>query len=452
MIIKSFSEAIEYLDQLKPKKFYKKFSGELGLERCKYLLELLGSPQNKLKVIHIAGTSGKGSTAYLISILLKAHGFKVGLHISPHLFDIRERFQINNNIISKSDFIKYLNSLIKYIQKVENSKFGKPTYFEVLVVLAFYIFMKEQVDYAVVETGIGGLLDNTNCVDREDKISVITRIGLDHTKVLGKTYEDIAFQKAGIINKKSNAIVLEDKLTSDTIEKSAKKISAHLFWINRGDNFNKVRVSTKLTRFNFSFRGFVMRDISLSLLGEFQAENCSMALATVKLLSARDRFKMKEDKVRECLGKARFPGRLEIFKLEGRTVILDGAHNKQKMSCLLNSLQKIFPRQKFDSILAYKSSPQYLDYLTLIAPIAGSIYFTNPFVVNRTKEQLDVIEKKLENKLMNLGVSNYKITHNLKEALEDMLNRGKHILVITGSLFLVDIFYSIKASYDKDYK
>src|SRR3990167_8385489 len=173
---------------------------ELGLERISHLLKLLGNPQNKFKSIHIAGTSGKGSTAFYISRLLqesKSQRVKVGLHISPHLVDIRERLQINGKLIPMNRFARLIGEIKPAVESMKDSKVGYPSYFEILVAAAFLYFAKVQVDWAVVEVGLGGRLDATNVLI--PAISVITNVGLDHTDILGKTVEEIAWEKAGII-------------------------------------------------------------------------------------------------------------------------------------------------------------------------------------------------------------------------------------------------------------
>jgi dihydrofolate synthase/folylpolyglutamate synthase len=139
MKISSYNQALSYLYSFIPQK-RKYFAGEKGMLRTKYLLQLLSNPQEKIKVIHIAGTSGKGSTAYLTSLLLVAHGFKVGLQVSPHLLDIRERFQINNQLISKEQFTQFVAGIMPYVERAKKTKWGRLTYFEINVCLAFYIF------------------------------------------------------------------------------------------------------------------------------------------------------------------------------------------------------------------------------------------------------------------------------------------------------------------------
>ena len=342
MKIRNFLQLEKYLNRHISKNFKMIFQGDFGLKREKYFLQLLGNPQNKIKVIHIAGTSGKGSTCYLISCLLKAHGFKVGLHLSPHLTDVRERFQIDNKIISKKEIIFYLNKLIPFVDKVKHSKYGKMSYFEILVGLAYFIFSEKKVDYAVMETGLGGLYDATNVVDRPNKVAVLTKIGHDHTKILGKTLKEIAFQKAMIINKNSLAVsIYQEKEAEKAIKEVAKKKQAKLHFIDPSNSLGMTQ--------------------GLGLIGEYQKENASLALETVSLLAKRDRFKVDEKKILQVFTTAHFIGRFDVKKTKGKTIILDGAHNPQKMEAFTGALKNWTKGQlsfgrKFHFLVAFKKA------------------------------------------------------------------------------------------------
>jgi dihydrofolate synthase/folylpolyglutamate synthase len=319
-VMTTIKQAENYLFSFLPKEVQYKFPGDFGLKRTKYLLSLLDSPQEKIKVVHIAGTSGKGSTAFYLSKLLHSHGKKVGLHLSPHLVDIRERFQINNNLISEQTFCEYLNELQPALQKIEHSSFGKPTYFEVTVALAYYTFWKEQVDYAVIETGLGGLYDGTNVVDNPSKVAVITRIGHDHMEVLGKTLAKIAFQKAGIIHPGNAVITIKQhKNALSVIQKRAKAMQSKLIIAHH------------------------LSGVQLQTTALYQLENASLSFATLAFLSKRDGFAISKENVRTVLEKSQFSGRMETITYKKRKVVLDGAHNPQKMSAFLKSLKKQFP-------------------------------------------------------------------------------------------------------------
>jgi dihydrofolate synthase/folylpolyglutamate synthase len=391
-------------------------------------LKLLGSPQDKLKVIHIAGTSGKGSTCYLISRLLAAHGFKVGLHLSPHLTDVRERFQLNNKMISKRKFVFYLNQIIPVVNQVEKSKYRELSYFEILVGLAFHIFFKERVDYAVMETGLGGWYDATNVVDRADKLAVITKIGYDHTKILGKTLAKIALQKAMIIHKNNLAISINQKSeAAKVIKKVAEKNQAKLYFITAQRHREFISGSRN---------EFGMINI------HYQKENISLALEALKVLARRDRFIIDNNKVNKALLTAHFPGRFDVKKINGKTVIFDGAHNPQKMKALTKSLTVLFPKQKFNFLLAFKKGKDFQAMLNYIVSHAEKI-IASQFMVDSQDSVLQPEKPEIiGEKLGKIGYKNYEIIDELDKAFQVILDEKEKIIVVTGSLYLLSSFFN----------
>jgi dihydrofolate synthase/folylpolyglutamate synthase len=420
-LLNNFQQAEQFLALHIPKNSQQTFPGELGLKRAKHFLHLLGNPQEKLKIIHVAGTSGKGSTCYLISSLLASQGFKVGLHQSPHLTDVTERFQVDGKIISQKEFVFYLNKIISFI---------KPslTYFEILVGLAYLIFYEKKVDYAVIETGLGGKYDGTNVISQFDKLSVLTKIGLDHINILGKTIKEIAFQKAGIINEKSQAISInQDKKAEKIIREVAGKRKANVVFVKR-------------------MQSDAIGCNRLGLMGDYQKENASLALAAVNYLSQRDGFEIDKEKVGAVFQTAHFPGRFDIKKIKNKIVIFDGAHNPQKMDAFINSLVKKYPKKKFNFLIAFKKGKDCQEMLKIIVPQADLIVLTSFFTENQdminTSEDPDKIKSdairynriKLETKTI----------PDLKKAWELILSKQEPI-VVTGSLYLVgEIFKLIK--------
>jgi dihydrofolate synthase/folylpolyglutamate synthase len=418
MKLRTFKQAEQLLASYIPKQIY---PGELGLKRTKYFLQLLGDPQEKIKVIHIAGTSGKGSTCYLVSSLLQSQGFKVGFHQSPHLTNVRERFQIYGKIISEKEFIFYLNKIIPVIDKIEKSPFGRPSFFEILVGLAYLIFYEKKVDYAVMETGLGGWYDATNVVSRNDKLAILTKIGLDHTNILGKTIQEIAFQKAMIINDKSQLISV-DQLPSakKTIEKVVKKKRAKVLFLKKNHHFN----------------------FELNLIGDYQKENASLALAALNFLSQRDKFSINKKKITRIFKNVRFPGRFDVKIINKKTVVFDGAHNPQKMDAFITALINKYPGRKFLFLLAFKLGKDYKKMLKIIYPWADSIILTSFSTKNQDMINLSEEPSVVGKQLKTFGFSNFTIIPSLEKAWKVILNK-KLTIVVTGSLYLVGEIYQL---------
>ncbi|MDO8515094.1 MAG: Mur ligase family protein [bacterium] len=440
--IQTYHEALDYLCTFIPVEKQYKYPGDFGLRRTYYFLKLLGEPQNHLKIIHIAGTSGKSSTAFFTSHILHSSGFKVGLHVSPHLLDIRERFQINNKLLDEKKFLHYVNLLIPLIKRMKKTKFGLPTYFEITVVLAYFIFYSEKVDYAVIETGLGGLLDATNVVERHDVINIITQIGHDHTEILGKTLDKITLQKTGII-KKNNCVITfgQRKKVLKIIRDESAKQEAKLYVIGKGSVRNIQLFPNP--NFSFKFLNTEMKDITLRMLGSFQIQNCSLALAASVVLAKRDGFIQDIEKIKGLLSTVCYQGRLEKLKVKKCTVILDGAHNPQKMNALIVNLKKYFPNQKFAFLLGFKSGKDIRNILKCILPVAEKIIVTTFF--NQTKFQGYKISAqktdRITKTLTSYGFNKFIVCKIPGSALGKLLRGRKTVKVITGSLYLLSEIY-----------
>jgi dihydrofolate synthase / folylpolyglutamate synthase len=402
------------------------------LARTKEILKRLGSPQNKLRIVHIAGTAGKGSTAYLTSLVLSSQGFKVGLHLSPHLTDIRERFQINNQLISKQKFLKHLNELKPILEKFAKTRWGKPDYFEILNILAFKIFYQEEVNYAVIETGLGGLYDSTNAISNPQKISVITKIGQDHCQILGNTLAEIAFQKMGIVLSKSTIITGPQRPAANwMIKKAIRQKQAQLIKIGEKKDFQIKKTKPRGTKFTYQ-----SRPLFLSLIGRHQAQNCALALKTIETISVRDQFHLSWPRIKEVLAKAHFPGRLEIIKKNNKKIILDGAHNEEKMAALTQALKEIFPQEKFDFLIAFKKDKKAKRMIKKIIPLANKVTISAIFSSHSNWQKLAYPPEKIKTIFHNLGFEKTKIISQPQKALESNLKNNRP-LVITGSLYLI---------------
>ena len=248
---------------------HNKFHINLGLERITEILSLLDNPQDKYEIIHIAGTNGKGSTSKIINEILFQAGYNVGLFTSPHLFSYTERIRINNKEIDENVF----NELINKIDSLAQNNNIELSEFELITAVGFYYFYLNKVDYVVLEVGLGGLYDATNIV--KNSTSVITTIDFDHTERLGKTIEEIAFQKAGIIKENSNVIVAKDNFGYKTIENVAQEKNSKIAQLPvikvSFENKNYAIINNEKYEFN--------------LLGNYQAKNLALALSAIKSLN-----------------------------------------------------------------------------------------------------------------------------------------------------------------------
>jgi len=459
MLISNLSEAQKFLFSFIPKGKKNQFPAELGLKRAQHLMKLLGNPQEKIKIIHLAGSSGKGSTCFILSQLLKSHHFKVGLHLSPHLLDIRERCQINNQLINEKKFCYYLNQLLPTLELMEKSPFGKASYFEILVALAFNIFYQEKVDYAVIETGLGGLYDGTNVIKNKNKVSVINKIGFDHINILGRTLSLIAYQKGMIMTNNSvNFSINQKKSAQKILQSITKKKNAHLTFINKNihykilnakkahqSNFKENENSFKLEPNQFLFHQKQL--LTLSLLGQHQVENCSLSLETFIYLAKRDNFKINWPEIKTLLTNLHFMGRGEIKNFSKHQIIIDGAHNPQKIKALLALLEIIWPNKKINFVLGFKKGKEVKKMLKLIIKKANKIYLTNFFAQKQDLIQLSVDPKDIAEQLKELGFNNYQIFTNHQNLITQLLN-DQNNFCLTGSLYLLaDIYHLLQPNF-----
>lgn len=444
--MRTYTDTINYIFSYITDRKHLKTDPQTALARPKYLLKLLGNPQEKIKVIHVAGTSGKGSTSYLINLLLQSQGFKVGLSVSPHIIDIRERCQINNSFISKKEFVETFQKIIPAIEKTNRSKWGRTTYFEIMIAFAFYLFWKKKIDFAVMETGLGGLYDGTNVVQNPQKISVITRIGLDHQWFLGNTYPEIAFHKAGIIQERNNVITIDQKKSViDVFTKRTENKHGQLFIIDK-NNINNISVSKGQTVFDFKFQSLSLPQVHLGLLGYHQAENAGEALATLQVTSSQFNFKLNTQTIYQVLKTASVPGRFEIVRGINRDLVVDGAHNPQKMKTFIKSLIAIYPNTKFDFLISFSSGKDLIQtmkgMLKQIIPHANHVYLTSFTLVVQDSRHKAVAFSRIETILSKLDFKRYSQINNPKVFIKQQIKKKDTPFVITGSLYLVSSLYA----------
>lgn len=431
----------KYLQKLIPDSSKLRFPGNEGIIRTKEFLRLLGSPQNKLKIIHVAGTSGKGSTSFMISNLLVTHGFKVGLSLSPHLLDIRERMEINNELISEKKYIAYFNDIKPAIEKMRQSRYGKITYFEAMVGMTYHVFAQENVDYAVIETGLGGRFDGTNCVDRADKVAVLSKIGFDHMKVLGNRLSEIAHQKAMICAKGGTLITIYQHPSAyKEIEKVVRQQKGHLSTVEKS-SIRDIKLSQKDTTFTFKSANLTINNITLGLLGAHQVQNASLALATLGYLSTRDMFTLNIDTVVSTLRTLRFKGRFDIISMKNGQIILDGAHNVPKMKALLKTLKNLYPEKKYIFVIAFKKGKEYKKMVQLIIPYAEKIIITHIFSASQDLLHFSVSPDDISQEIIQLGFLNVAVMKSIRDIVTLIKGVQTSLVVVSGSLYLLGDIY-----------
>ncbi|HOI24760.1 MAG TPA: folylpolyglutamate synthase/dihydrofolate synthase family protein [Caldisericia bacterium] len=354
---------------------YPRFSQHIGLERIKRLLDTLELSYAPFPYIHIAGTKGKGSTAVFFANILKEAGYKTGLFTSPHLQSINERICIDLHAIN----LDRLSELYEIIHQIlQDLKMFDVSYFELITAIALLEFKLQKVDIVILETGMGGRLDATNALSNPI-LTVLTTIGLDHLDRLGPDLASIAREKAAII--KPSAAVLsapQNALVEKIIQEKANEKQVHHYSIYRDYQissypakcFNKEQfdVLSYIT-------GIPYTDIQISLLGKHQALNACLALAGSELLTKKG-FIIRENHIREGLNKSAWPGRFEQVKVNGKLLIMDGAHNPDSTQALCETLQERFPDKKVRIVFSTLYNKLFDQNLINLSPVAQSFYFT----------------------------------------------------------------------------
>lgn len=327
-----------------------------GLEVIEALLEALGNPHQRLAVIHVAGTNGKGSVCAMLESVLRASGFKTGLYTSPHLTDFSERFRINGRSISEVKLERY----IEMMEDADSSIDCRPaTFFEISTAIAYQSFADETVDIAIIETGMGGRWDATNVVI--PLLSVITHIDIDHTNFLGDTIEEIAAEKAGII-KPGRPVVSAPQ--SDEVMAVLKGQGEPVICSSEAVSVVKVAEPQKLKIETHSRN---LPPLNLPLLGECQRENCAVAVAALEVLA--DMLDVEPD-FKKGLESVEWDARFQVVEA-GPVMILDGAHNPSAARALVKTLKENYPKQQVGFILGFLDDKDSIEFLREIRPLVS---------------------------------------------------------------------------------
>jgi dihydrofolate synthase/folylpolyglutamate synthase len=411
--------------------------GAFGLERVKFLASLLGNPQDTYPVIHIAGTSGKWSTAYMTSRILQAHGLQVWLHVSPHLLDWRERVQVHNAFVSDAIIFTAAEKLVDAVEQCRTSQYGNPSYYEVMMVFAYLCFALVKVDVAVIEVWCGGTYDGSNIVSRQDKISVITRQGYDHQDLLGDTLEDIASNDVGIILPGSRVVALHqhEDVCNQVIMQGAQEKGVELCWITQQD-CTHVRIENGQTVFDYiDENGEIQKDIHLALVWLFQAENGALAISVSQLFL--DNF--DRAKARDGLLQSWFVWRCDVRDIGWRTIVLDGAHNPQKMQALVDTLRVLYPGKNVVRYTAFKQWKDREEMLGIMSDLSQKFVLWS-FAGAQDMSFHNVDIEQVTNYLSTASVEECLDPTEFFRAMEKYVGEDE-VVVITGSLYWLSRVY-----------
>ena len=439
-ITMNYDEAIAYI------KDTAKFGSKLGLKRTEKILELIGDPHKKLKCIHIAGTNGKGSTTSMVTTILVEAGYKVGSYTSPFIEVFEERMQINNKNISKGDLSDIITQVSKVVERVVELGYGNPTEFEIITCAGFLYFYKNNVDFAVVEVGIGGRLDSTNVIT--PILSVITSVSLDHTLILGDTIDKIAYEKAGIIKAGIPVVMFpQQKQSEEVIEKICTEKKCKLIRVSRDSSVylgkenlcniesdsikEAVHTCDKLITQKMNVK--TLNDeyiIDLSLLGKHQLLNCSVAVHAIEELIAQGVTINKEDII-TGLQKVKWPARLEVMN-KRPLVVIDGAHNIDGIEKLTQSIDMYFNYNKIILILGILADKQVEEMIKTIVPKVSRVITVTPHSERAELcEQLKVQVEKYTTSCE--AIEDYELAY--KKALSYC--EDDDLLLVSGSLYMV---------------
>lgn len=347
------ADAISWIENIKRKDKRK------DLTRIKYLLKKFNNPQNNYKIIHIAGTNGKGSVATYLKKIIEEKNYKVGCFVSPYVIKFNERIMVGDEYISDSELLEIVNEILPIIKEYETEYSDIVPFFEVVTLIGFIHFYRKKVTYAIIECGLGGRLDATNFVN--PIATIITNVGLDHQNSLGETLEEIAYHKAGIIKNGVPCFCISDTKINEVIIKEAKIKAAPLFLLDASKFNASINNGT-----DFQYLG---EDYHTPLYGLYQANNAALSIAVSKMLFPD----IKKEEINSALSKVFWPGRFEFIS---NNIIIDGAHNIHGINALVETL-KLLPYKKVCCCFTALKDKNYSLMLNKLDEIVDNYHFVS---------------------------------------------------------------------------
>lgn len=422
----NYKSCIEYIFRLE------RVGIKYDLKNIRTILKYIGNPEKKFKAVHIAGTNGKGSVASIINSVLTECGYKTGLYTSPHIMDFRERILINGKLIPKDFVMNFTGRLYGLFEKI------KPSFFEATTAMAFEYFALQKVDYAVIETGLGGRLDSTNVL--KPIISIITGISIDHTEYLGNTIESIAFEKAGIVKKNIPCVTgkMEDKakiiIAGKCKIKKSKMLDAETMMnakiVGRNENCMEIK-----SRFN---REKIL--LKYPLTGYYQIHNVKTAFTALKQIAKEERIILNDSILKTGFEKvksnSKFYGRFQKISNNPK-IVIDVSHNVEGIKNIRENL-KYFKYKNLYVIFGMMKDKEYVKCLNELGKLDAKIILTKPGY--KRAEEPEVLFKSVKKQEKYIISENVNIAY---KSVKKMLGKDD-LLLITGSFFLVSDFLKLK--------
>src|SRR3990172_6739230 len=396
-----------------------KFGIKLGLSNSARLLNYLGNPHLRYPTVHIAGTNGKGSVCAILESILCAGGLRTGLYTSPHLVSFSERVRISRKEIEPEFIAEFVNYLRPRIDR------DQYTFFEVTTALALLYFAEQKVDFAVIETGLGGRLDSTNLVQPE--VAGITNIALEHTDILGKTLRKIAFEKGGIIKKGVSTVTgVVNKEVKRFLRQVCQKKDSRFIAVQDTSNWKIEKLSLGGCQFSARVENQKYSQLFVNLAGRHQVTNAVFALNVAEELRLKS-WKLSQAAVRKGLKSVFWPARFQVWRKKP-LVILDAAHNPSGLEILVQALADLLPERKVNFVFGVMSDKDYSSMLKLLAPLAKEMTFVQPQGERAARlSDLSRVAKKLK---MNCSTAD-----SVQEGYRQVLKSSarEDIICVTGS-------------------
>lgn len=433
-----------YLDTLDWIHSLSRFGMKPGLERMEAMLNKLGNPHRQVDFVHVAGTNGKGSTAAILASMLTAAGYMTGLYTSPYLLSFTNRMAVNGSDIEPGDLVELVGEVRPVVEAVTaDDRYGQPTEFEVVTVLALTYFSRQKVDLVVLEVGLGGRLDATNVVT--PLLSVITNVDLEHTEVLGHTVEEVAFEKAGIIKKDIPVLTAsEDPRVLRVIKEKASELDSPLYSLFLSHNnsgceirrpvFEGLIISEQGQSFDYNGLNRSYKNLITPLRGRYQIYNAVTALAAVELLEAKG-FRVEEAALRRGLAETIWPGRLELLRTKPK-LVMDGAHNPAAIRHMAEAVPEYFSYKRLILVFGIMADKDALAMMSAILPLADRVVFTrasipraaDPSALSKMAlDQLQFDSKKVD------------VIEDVGAALDEALDKAgpEDLVLVTGSFYTI---------------